>query len=181
MATGSRVSYRVIARDRAAFMIQALDQTQPNAPKTDRVQPRAAIDGRKAAGRSLGAAAGRNAAPTTPHAVRQFAFNDVPTEQHRGLTRMKKATRIITISLALLMYGSGAQANESTAQVIKRQAPAGITDLFYRCVEDAGSESIALAACQSAEKERQDTRLNTAYEALLNKQRGTAKDNLIRA
>lgn len=94
---------------------------------------------------------------------------------------MKKATGIITIGLALVMYGPGAQAYESTAQVIKRQAPSGITDLFYGCVEDARSESIAFAACQSAEKERQDTRLNTAYKALLNKQRGTAKDNLIRA
>lgn len=94
---------------------------------------------------------------------------------------MKKATKIITIGLALVMYGPGAQAYESTAQAIKRHAPQGITDLFYGCIEHAGSESIALAACQSVEKERQDTRLNTAYKALLNKQRGTAKDNLIRA
>lgn len=63
---------------------------------------------------------------------------------------MTKTTRIITIGLALVMYGPGAQAYESTAQVIKRQAPAGITDQFYGCVENAGSESIALAACQSA-------------------------------
>lgn len=94
---------------------------------------------------------------------------------------MKKATSIITIGLALVMYGPGAQAYESTAQVIKRQAPQGITDLFHDCVEHAGSESIALAACQSSEKKRQDARLNTAYKALLSKQRGTAKDNLIRA
>lgn len=94
---------------------------------------------------------------------------------------MKNYTGIITIGLALAMYGSGAQAYESTTEVIKRQAPAGITDLFYSCVDSAGSESIALAACQSAEKKRQDARLNAAYKALLSKQNGTAKDNLIRA
>jgi uncharacterized protein YecT (DUF1311 family) len=94
---------------------------------------------------------------------------------------MKQATGIITIGLALVMYVPGAQAYESTTDVIKRQAPAGITDLFYSCVESAGSESIALAACQSAEKKRQDARLNAAYKALLGKQNGTAKDNLIRA
>lgn len=94
---------------------------------------------------------------------------------------MKTATRIFTLSLALFGYASGAQAYESTAQVIKRQAPIGISNVFYGCVEKAESDDIALAACQSAEKKRQDARLNVAYKALLSKQRGTAKDNLIRA
>ncbi|MEG0183402.1 MAG: lysozyme inhibitor LprI family protein [Stenotrophomonas sp.] len=94
---------------------------------------------------------------------------------------MKKAARFFTLSLALAMFGSTAQAYESTAQVIKRQAPAGITTGFYGCIEDAGSDSIALAACQSAEKERQDARLNAAYKALLSTQRGTGKDTLVRA
>lgn len=94
---------------------------------------------------------------------------------------MKATSRIITLSLAFFMYGSGAQANESTTQVIKRQAPPGITNLFYACVENAGSDGIALAACQSGEKERQDVRLNGAYKALLSTQRDTAKENLIRA
>ena len=35
--------------------------------------------------------------------------------------------------------------------------------------------------CQSAEKKRQDARLNAAYKLLLGKQRDTAKDNLVRA
>ena len=94
---------------------------------------------------------------------------------------MKKTTRVFAISLALIMFGAGAQAYESTAQVIKRQAPAGISDVFYGCLESAGSETIALAACQSAEKERQDARLNVAYKALLGKQRGAAKESLVRA
>jgi len=94
---------------------------------------------------------------------------------------MKTATRIFTLSLALFAYGSGALAYESTAQVIKRQAPKGIGDLFYGCVEKAESDNIALAECQSAEKKRQDARLNAAYKLLLSKQRDTAKDNLVRA
>lgn len=87
---------------------------------------------------------------------------------------------MFTLSLALFVCGSGALAYESTAQVIKRQAPAGISNVFYGCVEKAESDSIALAACQSAEKKRQNARLNAAYKALLSKQRDTAKDNLIR-
>lgn len=94
---------------------------------------------------------------------------------------MKKSTKIITLGIALVMHGPGAQAYESTAQAIKRQAPAGISNVFYGCVENAESDNIALVACQSAEKERQDARLNAAYKALLSKQRGADKDNLIRA
>ena len=94
---------------------------------------------------------------------------------------MKTAIRMITLSLVLLVYGSAALASESTAQVIKRQAPAGISNVFYGCVEKAESDNIALAACQSAEKKRQDARLNAAYKSLLSKQRDTAKANLIRA
>jgi len=99
----------------------------------------------------------------------------------RKFSRMRTATRTFTLGLALVMYASGAQAYESTAQVIKRQAPAGISNVFYGCVEKAESDSIALAECQSAEKKRQDARLNAAYNSLLSKQRGTDKENLIRA
>lgn len=94
---------------------------------------------------------------------------------------MTTATRMFFLSVALFVYGSGALAYESTAQVIKRQAPTGISDVFYGCVEKAESDDVALAACQSAEKKRQDARLNAAYKSLLSKQRGTAKDNLVRA
>lgn len=83
--------------------------------------------------------------------------------------------------LFLSLYGAGALAYEGTAQSIKRQAPTGISNMFYGCIEKAESDDIALAACQSAEANRQDTRLNAAYKSLLSKQRGTAKDNLIRA
>jgi len=84
------------------------------------------------------------------------------------------------LSFALCAHGSGALAYESTAQAIKRQAPPGISNVFYGCVEKAESDHIALAACQSAEKTRQDARLNAAYKSLLSKQRGTAKDRLLR-
>lgn len=94
---------------------------------------------------------------------------------------MKTATKMFILSLAFFAYGSSALAYESTAQVIKRQAPAGISDVFYGCVEKAESDDIALAACQSVEKKRQDARLNAAYKSLLSKQRGTGKDTLIRA
>jgi uncharacterized protein YecT (DUF1311 family) len=100
---------------------------------------------------------------------------------HPGWYRMKTANTMFILSLALSAYGSGALAYESTAEVIKRQAPTGISDVFYGCVEKAESDNIALAACQSAETKRQDARLNAAYKSLLGQQGGAAKDNLIRA
>jgi len=93
---------------------------------------------------------------------------------------MKTATRILVLCLALLVNGQ-ALAYESTAQVIKHQAPKGITNAFYGCIEKAESDNIALAACQSAEKKRQDARLNAAYKSLLSKLRDTSKDNLVHA
>ncbi|WP_115560876.1 lysozyme inhibitor LprI family protein [Xanthomonas arboricola] len=93
---------------------------------------------------------------------------------------MKTAATIFAICLVLFVDGV-ALASESTAQVIKRQAPKGITSAFYECIEEAESDNVALAACQSTEKKRQDTRLNAAYKLLLSKQRDTSKDNLVRA
>ncbi|QNH14940.1 hypothetical protein HEP74_00053 [Xanthomonas sp. SS] len=93
---------------------------------------------------------------------------------------MKTATKILVLCLALLVNGQ-ALAYESTAQVIKRQAPKGITNAFYGCIEKAESDNIALAACQSAEKKKQDARLNAAYKSLLSKLRDTSKENLVRA
>jgi len=93
---------------------------------------------------------------------------------------MKTATKILVLCLVLLVNGQ-ALAYESTAQVIKRQAPKGITNAFYGCIEKSESDNIAIAACQSAEKKRQDARLNAAYKSLLSKLRDTSKDNLVHA
>ena len=55
----------------------------------------------------------------------------------------------------------------------------GITPTFYACIDKAGSDTVALGACLSAEKATQDTRLNTTYKALLGKLNDKAKSKLI--
>lgn len=92
-----------------------------------------------------------------------------------------RTIKTLAITLALLVYGTGALAADSTSQVIKRQAPKGITTAFYACIDKAGSDTVGAGACLSAEKKTQDTRLNTTYKALLGKLNGKAKDGLVNA
>jgi uncharacterized protein YecT (DUF1311 family) len=94
---------------------------------------------------------------------------------------MMRTVHTLAIALTLLVAGNNAFATDSTSQVIKRQAPKGITASFYTCVDKAGSDTTAQGACLSAEKKTQDTRLNTAYKALTAKLNGKAKDNLLNA
>lgn len=89
--------------------------------------------------------------------------------------------RTLAITVALLAYGAAAVAAESTSQVIRKEAPKGISATFFTCVDNAGSDTTALGACLSTEKTRQDTRLNTTYKALLGKLDGKSKDGLVSA
>jgi len=90
-----------------------------------------------------------------------------------------RTAHTLAITFALLVAGSNAFAADSTSQVIKRQAPKGITASFYACVDKAGSDTTAQGTCLTAEKKAQDTRLNTTYKALTAKLTGKAKDNLL--
>lgn len=90
-----------------------------------------------------------------------------------------KTARTLTVTLALLVYGTCAVASDSRSQAIKSHAPRGITTAFYTCIDKAGSDTIAIGACLSTEKATQDARLNKAYKALLGKLNGNAKDQLI--
>lgn len=92
-----------------------------------------------------------------------------------------KTVRTLALTVALLVYGTMAVAADSTSQVIKRDAPKGITNTFYTCIDRASSDTVALGTCLSAEKKTQDTRLNTTYKALLGKLHGKAKDGLVSA
>ncbi|MEP6899597.1 MAG: lysozyme inhibitor LprI family protein, partial [Rhodanobacter sp.] len=97
-----------------------------------------------------------------------------------GIATMK-TIGTLTIILALLVHGSVAIAADSTSQVIRRDAPKGITTTFYTCIDNAGPDTVALGACLSDEKARQDNRLNATYKALLGKLNPKAKDGLIHA
>ena len=92
-----------------------------------------------------------------------------------------KKLGMIAITIALLVYGAAAVAADSTSQVIRRDAPKGITTTFFTCLDKAGSDTVALGGCLSTEKTKQDTRLNATYKSLLGKLSGKAKDGLVSA
>jgi uncharacterized protein YecT (DUF1311 family) len=90
-----------------------------------------------------------------------------------------KRTTMTVIAVALLVYGATAVAGESTSDLIRRDAPKGITDTFYACIDKADSNDIEEAACLSAEQDVQDSRLNRTYKALLAKLDDKAKEQLV--
>lgn len=92
-----------------------------------------------------------------------------------------KNVRTLVITFFLLAFGTAAVAADSTSEVIRQQAPKGISTTFYSCVDSAGSDTVATAACLSTEKTAQDTRLNTTYKALLGKLDGKSRSQLISA
>lgn len=92
-----------------------------------------------------------------------------------------KKLRICTLALSLLAFGASAYAADSTSDVIRQQAPKGISASFYSCIDAAGSDTVATATCLSGEKAAQDKRLNTTYKALLGKLDAKGKAKLVTA
>jgi len=90
-----------------------------------------------------------------------------------------KRIGMTAIALALVAYGTAAIASESTSDRIRRDAPKGITEAFYACIDKAGSADLEEAACLSQEREVQDGRLNATYKALLNKLNSQQKKKLV--
>jgi uncharacterized protein YecT (DUF1311 family) len=90
-----------------------------------------------------------------------------------------KHARTLALAIALLAYGATAAASESTSELIRRDAPKGISETFYACIDKADYDSIAVAACLSAEESVQDARLNRTYKALLAKLDSNAKGHLV--
>jgi uncharacterized protein YecT (DUF1311 family) len=109
----------------------------------------------------------------------------VPRQSHGKKSAIRitsvKTARTLIVAFALLTHGAFAFASDSRSQSIKGHAPKGITTAFYTCVDKANSDTVAIAACLSAEQTRQDNRLNASYKALLGKLTPKAKDALIRA
>jgi uncharacterized protein YecT (DUF1311 family) len=103
-----------------------------------------------------------------------------PPESPSSGAAMKRIS-MTAITLALLAYGATAGAVESTSELIRRDAPKGITETFYACIDKADTQNIEEAACVSQERERQDHRLNATYAALLQKLNPDQKKNLIAA
>lgn len=93
------------------------------------------------------------------------------------LTTLK--TLVLPVAVALLAHSAVAFAAESLANGIKRRAPQGISTKLYACVDKAPDNPDTIGACLSAEKTAQDARLSSAYNTLLGKLNGKAKDALI--
>lgn len=92
-----------------------------------------------------------------------------------------KQISTIAIAFALLAYVVAAGATDSTSDLIRRDAPKGITETFYKCIDEADTSNIEEAACISQERERQDRRLNATYAALLHKLNPDQKKRLLAA
>lgn len=92
-----------------------------------------------------------------------------------------KMLSTFAVALVLALQATAAAAEERTSQVIRQQAPKGITEAFYRCIDKADSDMIASAYCLTTEQERQDKRLNVNYNALLAKLGPEAKKELVLA
>lgn len=87
--------------------------------------------------------------------------------------------RMSAITLALFAYGTAAGAVGSASAHIRPNAPKGITEAFYACIDKADYDSLAVAACLSAEEDVQDARLNRTYKALMGKLDSEARKELV--
>lgn len=92
-----------------------------------------------------------------------------------------KRIGMTAIASVLVAYGAAAMAAESTSDLIRRDAPKGITEAFYSCIDKANYNGTAVGACLSSEQDVQDARLNRAYKALLSKLDGKGKQQLVNA
>lgn len=92
-----------------------------------------------------------------------------------------KRIGMTAIAFVLVAYGAAAMAAESTSDLIRRDAPKGITEAFYSCIDKADSADLEEAACLSQEREAQDRRLNVIYKALLSKLDKQQKEKLVQA
>jgi uncharacterized protein YecT (DUF1311 family) len=86
---------------------------------------------------------------------------------------------MIVIAFALFACASVAGAVEHPSDPIRRDAPKGITERFYECIDKAAYDTIAIAACLSAEADIQDARLNRTYNTLMGKLDSKAKEQLV--
>lgn len=81
-------------------------------------------------------------------------------------TTKSSAASLLSLAIVAAEFSGGADAQTKTSDYIKQHAPQGISANFYACVDQARG-TVETGACLSAEKERQDQRLNTVYKKLL--------------
>lgn len=89
--------------------------------------------------------------------------------------------RTAIVAFAFFACASVAAAAERPSDAIRRDAPKGLTETFYACIDEASHSDIDKAYCLSQERERQDDRLNRTYRALLQKLDGDQKKDVVEA
>ncbi|MGN2252483.1 lysozyme inhibitor LprI family protein [Frateuria sp. GZRe12] len=89
--------------------------------------------------------------------------------------------RMTVIAFALFACVSAAGAVERPSDPLRNNAPKGVAEAFYACVDHANFNEIEEAYCTSQERTRQEKRLNTSYQALLRKLNGGQKKRLVEA
>lgn len=89
--------------------------------------------------------------------------------------------RTTLIAFALFACACAAGAVERPSDPLRHNAPKGITNAFYACVDKANFNEIEEAYCTSQERVQQEKRLNTTYQALLRKLDEGQKKHLVEA
>jgi uncharacterized protein YecT (DUF1311 family) len=90
-----------------------------------------------------------------------------------AMSARKGAMRCLALS-GLLVFSMPVFAGD-VADSARRTAPKNISESFFRCLDRAGGDLVAIGACTSEEKQSQDQRLNRAYQVLMKKLDADAK------
>ena len=89
-----------------------------------------------------------------------------------------RTTKAMAVSAALLAHMGTALAESRTAQAMRHDAPKGITEAFFVCVDKAGFDQTLISICIRSEKAIQDRRINKAYGRLMDKLTGSTKESV---
>jgi uncharacterized protein YecT (DUF1311 family) len=77
--------------------------------------------------------------------------------------------------------GNAPRASTPTSLSDGSDASKGLSNLLTECMARAGSQNIAQAECLTAERDRQDARLNRIYKALIANLQGDRRDRMVEA
>jgi uncharacterized protein YecT (DUF1311 family) len=86
--------------------------------------------------------------------------------------------KTVVVAAALLASMGTALAESRTAQAMRQSAPKGVTEAFFACIDKAGFDQALIGTCIKAERVVQDGRLSRAYDQLVRKLDGKAKESV---
>ncbi len=80
-----------------------------------------------------------------------------------------------------LVDSSNVDDSGSNSPDIRKDAPKGVSEAFYTCIDKAGQNLTIAGFCITKEKKAQDARLNKVYKELIAALKPNSKDSLIAA